>query len=189
MASPPLRRACQATSCRSAASALTCLPPWPHGHTQPSAHHPLGARTVHRMCTAADLQEQGPAPELRPRPVKRIETQVKDIPVTSGASVLKQYLAPGKVVEFRVQDSYVLGLVTKQLPSKPGQKHVVTAVDVDGKEYTVQPSQVVVVLPGKDYTDEALQRIQAKVRSPPPCTAAGSRRATKRGRPVQVPVL
>jgi len=133
---------------------------------------------MHYTSPAAELREQGAAPELRPRPVKRIETQVKDIPVTSGASVLKQYLAPGKVVEFRVQDSYVLGLVTKQLPSKPGQKHVVSAVDVNGTEHTVQPSQVVVVLPGKDYTDESLQRIHAKVRPSPVCRTVPTEQAS-----------
>lgn len=89
--------------------------------------------------------------------------------MSSGTSVLKQYLAPGKVAEFMVQDSYVLGLITKQLPSKPGQKHVVHTVDHSGNEYTVQPSQVVVVLPGKDHTTESLKLIADTVRCTSPC--------------------
>lgn len=174
MAHSPFHRKLQAT-CRPLSTSASPRPAsWPQSRFVPVP----GARTVHTTCAAAGVREQGTAPELRPRPVKRIETQVKDIPVTSGASVLKQYLAPGKVVEFRVQDSYVLGLVTKQLPSKPGQKHVVLAVDVNGTQHTVQPSQVVVVLPGKDYTEESLQRIHAKVRPSSGCRAVRTKNAS-----------
>eukprot|EP00892_Ulva_mutabilis_P008006 jgi/Ulvmu1/5578/UM023_0115.1 len=168
MASLPFHRVTQASSPHRAISVAPSLVSWPRGCPslcQPSA---ALARNIHAAPPAAELREQAPKPELRPRPVKRVETQVKDVPVTSGTSVLKQYLAPGKVVEFRVQDSYILGLVTKQLPSTASQKHVVSAVDGSGQEYTLQPSQVVVVLPGKDHTRESLLSISQKADSARP---------------------
>ena len=76
--------------------------------------HGVGiARDVRRY---AHMPDQAESPSLQPRPMKRPPpAQVKDIPVASHSSVLNKYLAPGKLLEFRNLDSFLLGLVVAQV--------------------------------------------------------------------------
>jgi hypothetical protein len=86
---------------------------------------------------------------------------VRDIPTGSSRSVLNRYLAPGKMLEFRHEDSYILGIVTGVVSTS---NNIVAVRDVSGKVYEVLPSQVVVVLPGTSHSLELLKTVQKKVR-------------------------
>lgn len=127
--------------------------------------HGVGiARHVRRY---AHMPDQAESPSLQPRPMKRPPpAQVKDIPVASHSSVLNKYLAPGKLLEFRNLDSFLLGLVVAQVrkENQPSSHLLYEVLDAEGNTHTVKPSQVVVVLPGKGYTSESVKKISSQVR-------------------------
>jgi hypothetical protein len=105
---------------------------------------------------------------LRPRPIKKAPpAKVKDVAVTSHSSVLNKYLAPGKLMEFRLLDSFVLALIKSQIQGEvqSSNRMLYEVVDAQGQTHSVRPSQVVVVLPGKGYTFEDVQSIASKVRN------------------------
>jgi hypothetical protein len=84
--------------------------------------------------------------------------------VSSHNSVLLKYMAPGKMLEFRQGDGFVLGVIQESAARRPSASVQVTAVDALGVEHTVRASQVVVVLPGKEYTREDVKRVEEQVR-------------------------
>ena len=96
--------------------------------------------------------QQAPAqPVLKPPPVR--PPVLRDVPTTSSGSTLSKYLQPGKLVEFKYEDENVLGLVLHtHLPTKgPTTSHEAVCVDASGREFSIKPTQVVVVLPGRNY--------------------------------------
>jgi hypothetical protein len=97
-------------------------------------------------------------PTLLPPPIR--DVPVRDIPNTGPKSDLHRFLVPAKIIEFRHNDDYILGLIVKEaLPE--GMMSVVSAA---GTVYGVRQQQVSIVLPGKGRTLEDLQAIQGKVR-------------------------
>lgn len=127
-------------------------------------HRADSARGVRRY---AQMPDQTETPGLRPRPLKRPPpAQVKDIPVSTHSSVLNKYLAPGKLLEFRNLDSFVLALIVSQVrkEDQPSSHLLYEVIDAEGHTHNVKPSQIVVVLPGKGYTIESVKEISSKVR-------------------------
>lgn len=131
-------------------------------------HRSTMARDVRGYAQMPDQAEAPPG--LRPRPLKRPPpAKVKDIPVTSHSSVLNKYLAPGKLMEFRTLDTFVLAVIVAQVrkENQPASHLLYEVIDAEGQTHNVKPSQVVVVLPGKGYTTEDLKKITSQVRISP----------------------
>jgi hypothetical protein len=129
----------------------------------------------HAHTSAAPMRAQPPAqPQkpkrpaqaaLAPRPVK--PPLIRDVPTTTAGTGVLKYMQPGKLLEFRHNDDNILGLVVKRLGSDD-EKRVSVAqarvVDVYGTKYDIKATQIVVVLPGKDYDTQELKVMEKAVR-------------------------
>lgn len=114
----------------------------------------------------AQLSEHPEAQGLRPRPMQRpAPPRLKDVPVTSNVAVLNKYLAPGKLMEFRLLDDFVLAVVVSHFRQEEKQSNhaMYEVMDSQGNTHHIKPSQVVVVLPGKGYSVDDVKKIAAQV--------------------------
>ena len=101
---------------------------------------------------------------LAPPPVK--PPTIRDVPNTSSGNALSKYLVAGKLIQFKHNDDNVLGLIKDSFIPEKGQSGAyATVTDLNGKEYKVKPTQIVVVLPGKEYDAEELQHMEQAVRT------------------------
>ena len=96
----------------------------------------------------------------------RREVTVLDIPVTSDAKVMGKYLAVGKLLEVKEGDDYFAAVVVAAHKPVPGVQDDVKyeVVDEHGATRFVQPSQVVVVMPGTNYETSAAREFAEAVR-------------------------
>jgi hypothetical protein len=96
-------------------------------------------------------------PELLPPPVR--DVPIRDVPNTASKTAINRYLVLNKLIEFRHNDDYILGLIVKE-GSAESRLSVVSA---DGTVYGVGQRQVTIVLPGRHHSLQYLKSIQDKV--------------------------
>lgn len=124
---------------------------------------PQPARPARRKVQYAAPTPPKPAAVLAPPPVK--PPVIRDVPNTSSGNLLSKYLVAGKLIQFKHDDDNILGLIQDaHIPEKGQRGAYAVAVDVQGTQHKVKPTQIVVVLPGKEYDVAELQVMEDAVR-------------------------
>jgi hypothetical protein len=181
---PPHPRSCSIPACQ-ALQTYTAIAPCSHANLPrrlfggPSSH-PL-ARHLHAAAppSASTVshpsedsynhvsQPQGPMQEPAKSKKPPANVTIRDVPNTSTAKTLSKYLSPRKLLEFRVNDSSVLGLVTVGIRAGMSGQEEMQVTSLDGQVHSVKPTQVAVVLPGNKYSMADLQDFEKHVRCLP----------------------